>query len=53
MEQKIDKAGKENGVAASKKGYNQIVITIRDGKVISFEQSFHDGSKDGTNSDSV
>jgi len=53
MEQKIDKSGKENGAAASKKGYNQIVITIRDGKVISFEQSFHDGSQGGTNSDGV
>ncbi|WP_333595553.1 hypothetical protein [Anaerospora hongkongensis] len=50
MEPKIDK---ENGVAASKKGYNQIVITIRDGKVISFEQSFHDSANDGTNSERV
>ncbi len=53
MEQKIDKTGKETGAASSKKGYNQIVITIRDGKVISFEQSVYDGAADGAEGNSV
>lgn len=48
-------SNKENAAATltSKKGYNQIVIIIRDGKVISFEQTVHDGSVDGADGDGV